>query len=221
MEFNTYKEYTDQEQVDALVKVLNDHNIQHLIIKDRDSLDGLYGKDSYQKNYSVKLKPEDFDRVAGILQKLGEQALETVEQDHYLFGFSNEELMDILAKPDEWNEFDYVLAKKILADRGKDVNEENLKHLKELRINQLAQHATISKTWLVIAYISAFLGGVLGVFTGWHLSKSMKVLPNGQRVYTYDDEVRDHGKQLMLIGGVVLVLTTLAYIVGNYFNIQM
>lgn len=221
MEFNTYREYTDQDQVDALVKILNDHNIQHLITKDRDSLDGLYGKDSYKHNYSIKLKPADFDRVNHILQKLGEQALETVDQDHYLFGFSDDELLDILAKPDEWNEFDYVLAKKILADRGKSISDENLNQLKAVRITHLAQHATISKTWIVIAYISAFLGGVFGIFTGWHLSKSMKVLPNGQRIYTYNDEVRDHGKQMMLIGVVALVLTVLAYLVEHLVDVRM
>jgi hypothetical protein len=220
MEFNTYKEYNDQEQVDALVKILVDNKIQYLITHDRDSLDGLYGKDSSMNNYSVKIKPEDFDRANSILQNLSEQSLTSIDQDHYLFAFSDDELLDILAKPDEWNEYDYVLAKKILAGRGEDVSEQHIEKLKGARIQKLMEHATISPAWIVIAYISAFLGGVLGLFTGWHLNKSMKVLPNGRRIYSYSEEVRNHGMQMMLIGGAVLALALVVYLVQDVIRIR-
>ncbi|RAV97971.1 hypothetical protein [Pseudochryseolinea flava] len=219
MEYNTYKEYTDQEQVDALVEILEEHQIKYLVTSDRDSLDGLYGKNSYKKNFSVKIQPEDFAKVDVILRQLNEGVVTDVEKDHYLFGFSDNELVDVLAKADEWNEFDYVLARKILADRGQKVSDERIHQLKEERITLLAKPTPIWSGWIVLGYAFAFLGGFFGLFTGWHLNKSTKILPNGQRIFTYDDNVRSQGKQMMVISAVMITLAVILYIVSDVIGL--
>jgi hypothetical protein len=56
-----------------------------------------------------------------------------------LFNFSDEELFDHLAKPDEWLAFDYQLAQKILDERGKQVDKEFLNSLKKAKIETLAK----------------------------------------------------------------------------------
>jgi len=80
--------------------------------------------------------------------------------------FSDEELYTILIKSDEWGEFDYVLAKKILQSRGKEINEEMIQLHKKQRIEDLAKTDESLPAWIYMGYASSFLGGLFGVFIG-------------------------------------------------------
>jgi hypothetical protein len=52
-------------------------------------------------------------------------------------------LLDIVAKPDEWGHFDYVLARKLLAERGLPIPDETIRQMKQQRLRQLAQHTRV------------------------------------------------------------------------------
>ena len=113
-------------------------------------------------------------------------------------------MYEILLKADEWNEFDYKLAQKILVQRGKSVDTELLKALKKQRIELLAKPEENQKSWIVAGYIFATLGGLLGIFIGYSLWTSKKSLPNGQKVYSYNEKDRTHGKNIFYIGLITL-----------------
>lgn len=128
MEFVTYKRFSEQEQAKELVDILEENEIEYSVSEDRDSLDSLYGGDNqFKQLYFVKIKKQDFETVNNILITQSGKHLDNVDKDHYLFTFTNEELYDILAKPDEWNEFDFLLAQKILKNRGKPMDQEKVK----------------------------------------------------------------------------------------------
>jgi hypothetical protein len=143
------------------------------------------------------------------------QALEHVSPDHYLFQFTDQELYDVLGKPDEWNELDYKLSAKILKDRGKEVDEQTIKKLKQDRINALATPERGGDLWIAIGYVSALCGGFLGIFIGWHLSSFKKTLPDGRRVKAYTPSARQHGSIILFIGLVVLISWISFLIVKN------
>src|SRR5260221_4377450 len=123
MEFINYKKYYEQERADALKQILQENNIEFETEEERESLDTLYGDKHFLKQFFIKIKQEDFLKADAVLKELSLKELATVDKDHYLFEFSDEELFEIISKPDEWNEFDFELAKKILGDRGKTINE--------------------------------------------------------------------------------------------------
>lgn len=60
-----------------------------------------------------------------------------IPEDYYLYNYSDAELKDILFKRDEWNEFDYEAAKKILQERVENVSEHELQRLHEARLASL------------------------------------------------------------------------------------
>jgi hypothetical protein len=200
MEFVTYKKYNEQERVESLTKILKEQGIDFEIAEDRDSLDTLYGANHLTKYYYVKIKQGDFAKADSRLLALSEKELETVDKTHYLYDFTDQELFEILSKPDEWNEFDYQLSKKILKERGKEINHETIELLKEQRISDLSKPDEGHRSWMYAGYVFAFLGGLLGIFIGWHLSTFKKTLPNGQRVYGYTKDDRRHGNRILIIG---------------------
>jgi hypothetical protein len=202
-----YKRFYEQERANGLTELLADNGIEFELTEDKENLDALYGDKQFSKQYFVKIKADDFKKVDSILLNLSEKELETVDKDHYLFGFTDEELFEIISKPDEWNEFDFQLAKKILRERGKEINQNTIDLLKKQRLNDLAKPEEGQRNWIYAGYIFALLGGLIGVFIGWHLSTHRKTLPNGQQVYGYKLEDRKHGRRIWIIGAIMFIVS--------------
>lgn len=216
MEFITYKKYNEKDRVESLTRILKDHGIDFEITEDRDSLDSLYGGNHLKNHFYVKIKKEDFTKADSILLDLSEKELGTVDKDHYLYSFTDEELFDVLSKPDEWNEFDYQLSNRILKERGKEINHETIALLRKQRINELAKPDEGHRSWMYAGYIFALLGGLLGIFIGWHLSTFKKTLPNGQRVYGYNEKDRQHGNRILIIGIVMFFISMTIKLATEY-----
>jgi hypothetical protein len=200
MELATYKTFFEQERATALVDLLKENGIEVLVTEDRESLDSLYGQKQFRQQYFVKIKKDDFKKADSILIQRSADQLAEVDKDHYLFTFTNDELHDILSKPDEWSEFDYLLAQKILKDRGGHVSDEKIAALKDERMRELAKPDEKNRGWIYAGYVFAILGGLLGIFIGWHLSTFKKTLPNGETVHGYTVEDRAHGNRILIIG---------------------
>ncbi len=60
-----------------------------------------------------------------------------IGKDYYLYSFTDDELMEVITKADEWSPFDVVLARKILAEKGKSISDEAIKAINEKRIEEL------------------------------------------------------------------------------------
>ena len=160
----------------------------------------------FKQQFYVKLKKDDFKKADSLLLDESAKELENVDKDHYLYAFTDEELFDILSKPDEWNEFDYQLSQQILKERGKVINADTIDLLRKQRINELAKPEEGQRNWIYAGYLFAMLGGLLGIFIGWHLSTFKKTLPNGERVYGHTQDDRRHGKRIFIIGLIMFIV---------------
>ena len=207
MEFLIFKKYNEKESAEALTNLLQTHGIAFEIEQDRENLDVLYGTNPSEKFYYVKIRPDDFPKANSILLDIGNTDLGAVDKTHYLFEFTDDELFDILSKPDEWNALDYQLAKKILKDRGREVSDEIIASLKKQRIVELAKPDERNRVWIFIGYVSVLLGGLFAIIVGWHLFTYKKTLPDGQRVYEYSEKDRRHGRRIFYLGMIIFYIS--------------
>lgn len=168
-----------------------------------------------EKEFIVKVRQMDFSKVNQILDQIAEEAIKEVENDHYLFSFSDYELYEIVAKPDEWSTFDYHLAKKIIKERGKTIDEDFLRSLKKARIEDLSKQEETQLSWIIFGYVSAFLGGFLGIAIGWYMMSQYKTLPNGQKIYQFKDTDRQHGTRIFYIGITMFILIVVLQLLGD------
>ncbi|GAB5400626.1 MAG: hypothetical protein Aureis2KO_22110 [Aureisphaera sp.] len=190
-----------------LANTLQQHNIETQIGDNSAPVDSNFGGSSLQYSIEVRIPKDDFEKAEEILKKEAENAIETVDKDYYLFSFEDQELYDILLKPDEWNEFDYVLSQQILKKRGKPVDKELLDSLKKQRLEDLAKPEGNQKTWIYAGYLFAILGGFIGIVIGYLLWKSKKTLPNGEKVFSYSYQDRKHGQTILIISLIIFPLT--------------
>lgn len=212
-EFITYQKFDDPALAEDLAETLNENGIAYEIAEETTGFDPSLVLSNAAVYYAVKIKSEDFERVNALLQEKENADVEQVEEDHYLFSFTDSELREVITKADEWSAFDVVLARKILAERGINISDAEVSHIHEKRIEDLKQPGKPQTGWIVLGYICSLAGGVLGIFIGWYLVTSKKILPDGERVYEFDEDDRWHGKIIFYIGIIAVPITLIAWII--------
>lgn len=119
-----------------------------------------------------------------------------LDHDDYLNDFSNDELIGILKKPDLWSLMDYESASRLLKHRGQQINPETLMEWKQERLDHLAQPLQASLFLLVMGYILAIGGGLIGGLIGWQLTHHKRLL-NGKQVPLYGETDQRHGRLIL------------------------
>lgn len=170
------------------------------------SFDPTFANNGFGKEFCIKLKQSDFEKVNFLLIEKEEKENVMIDEDYYLLSFSDDELLELIAASDEWSPFDVSLAEKLLKERGKEITQEEIEKIKTNRIVELSRPEESQKTYIIIGYITAVLGGFLGIFIGWHLLTFKKTLPNGNRIYAYSDNDRKQGNRILIIAGIFLVI---------------
>ena len=197
--FVVFRKYSSLQQAKEVSAILKENGIEIHFTDNIPQVDSNVMGTSYSIEYEVKIKPSDFTKAEKILSENAEKQINQLEKDHYIFSFSDEELYEILLKPDEWNEMDYAMAKKILETKGKSIDESMLHALKKQRISDLAKPEENQQSWIYAGYFFAIIGGFLGIVIGYVLTTSKKTSPNGERVFSYSEKDRNSGKTILYL----------------------
>jgi len=201
MQFVTYKKYRTEEEAYALVDLLELNAISYEIEDISPAFDITFsGGTDLQDKVAIKLKSNDFINVDKLLEKSVAENIELIDKDHYLFDFSNIELFDVLENYNEWCKTDYVLAQKLLNDRGVDISEEKVQKFKNSKNTQLRKEEKGQIGWIIFGFICSLLGGLLGIFIGYYYSSFKRTIPTGERIYVFDINTRKLGLIMFLIG---------------------
>lgn len=212
--FISFKNFPTRIQAKEFEMLLNNNNIKTVLADNIAPVDITFSGSTLQNQYEIKIDPADFVKAQEILEKDTENFLNQVDKDYHLLSFSNEELYDVLLKSDEWNVFDYKLAQKLLTERGKNIDSDVLASLKKERLQILAKPEEPQKSWITVGYIFSILGGFLGIIIGYLLWTSKKTLPNGERIYSYNENDRKHGKTIFILGLIIFPLELLVKILS-------
>ncbi len=199
-EFVTFRKFNNPSLALELTRLLDKNSILYLTDKASSSLDGSFGGGEFLNEYIVKLRQEDFQKADELLLHESVKDIESIDEDYYLFAFSDEELREVVVKKDEWNSFDYLLAQKLLKERGYEISAGQLEQLRNERLNELARPEKNQSASIIAGYFFAFFGGIFGIFVGWYLKTHKKILPNGESVYNYSESDRRHGNRIMYLG---------------------
>ncbi len=81
--------------------------------------------------------------------------------------FSDDELIEVISKSDEWNKFDISLAKKLLKEKGKEITPEEIEEIEEIkrqRILELSKPEKDQKIYIISRIFSCIFGRIFGVF---------------------------------------------------------
>ena len=229
----TFHEFSDPYIAGEFAEQLSSDGIDFLVENPPGLLDNTFIGTSSNPVIIIKLRPDDFSRANKVLEEYYKKQVDLVGQDYYLFDFKDEELYEILARPDEWGLFDYQLAQKIFNGRGKTIANNTLLKLNAERKTVLAVPASSGISFYIIGYFFIaygiyssvfpftninlfpflFLTPFFSIVIGHFLFKSKKTLPDGERVFTYRKEDRKRGMIMMYVGLIVFLVRTTIYMV--------
>lgn len=194
------------EEASGIVEILEKNKIYYRLEKSNAANDVVFAGNTLDTELHLKIKPEDMESTEKILEEVTEVNIEKLDKDYYLFSFQDDELMDILRKPDEWSMNDYLWAQEILKQRGKEVDQSRLDEWKKNRLEFLARPDQVKGNYIFNSYLFCVLGGFIGFFMGRHLKKFRKLLPNGQKVFAFDEPTRLTGQKIERTGIIFMLL---------------
>lgn len=210
-EYITYKKFNNKNSAEKFRQLLETEKVDYTLENNSLSLDATITGNDFGTEFCVKIKKDDFKTIDEILLKKSEEDIQEVPDNYYLLNFSDEELIDVITKSDEWSTFDVSLAKKMLKEKGKEITQEEINSIKNKRLAELAKPEKSQKTYIIAGYVLAILGGWLSVFIGWHLLTYKKTLPNGHKVYAYSENDRKEGNRIFILGIVFMVIWSLYF----------
>ena len=113
-----YATFPDKEQAISLIALLQDANIEYEIDESSSLFKALASDQPIFDRIKIKINASDVERVDSLI----EQDNETASVEHFLYTFSDEDLVDVIKNSKEWTQEEAEIAKKIIIERGIDVN---------------------------------------------------------------------------------------------------
>ncbi|GAB1355982.1 hypothetical protein MASR1M29_01490 [Cloacibacterium normanense] len=207
-DYKQFQVFNNIETLNTFTNLLSDNKIGFEVENNSKIFDPSFANNDFEKEYIVKIHPNDFEKVYDLEEEIIKNEIQNTPEDYYLFDYNNSELLDIVNKRDEWNAFDYYLAKKILNDRGNLITEEKIIEIKKERIEELKKPTEIKSIWIILLYLITILGiflplfiGLSSIIYGYFIRNMKKTLPNGESVYQFSEKDRKHGT-VFLFGGI-------------------
>lgn len=198
-ELRVFRRFNDQEPAEAFMERIQALGFAPQLVVDQPVVDSLWVGDRTVW-FLVKLPGPSFDAAEAALLASMEGEGGEVPADHYLHGFGDDELMDILVRPDEWSTEDADLARRLLRERGKPVATTTIEALRKARVDDLREEAPPQTVFIIVGYVSALFGGVIGIALGRYINTAKRTLSNGERVSVYRREDRRHRARIFFLG---------------------
>ncbi|MBV7531127.1 hypothetical protein [Chitinophaga sp. sic0106] len=225
--FVTFKRFHTVEQAAEIVTLLQEHNIPVEYEEEVVLMDHVYVGQNFDQRHLVKIPADYFTQADTLLKSMITVSPEEVEPDYYLLSFTTEELKEVIAQKDEWGDFDYALALKLLEKQGITYTPEQLHLLGNKRLETLIKPQELPGHLVLIGYLSPLLIFVplpyvtvfscLGIFIGAFVRLTRKTLPDGARVYAFSDKTREQGTRMIVAG---IGLSVICWIIlFKYFTV--
>lgn len=157
--FRTFQQFSDPGLASVIAEKLEAQQIECVVEKVKPLLEPGFFRNTVEQTIHLKVRSADLDEAHKALEEYYRHQLQDVDPGYYLFSFPDIELLEIVAKPDEWGHFDYVLARALLADRGLEIPDETVEQMKQQRLLQLAKEAGMDSTTDGLIAVGTLLDG--------------------------------------------------------------
>ena len=216
-----FRVFRNEDDMKFFTDVFDDCGIDYTIENPRadstDVLSSAYGvqvaEDAMQYKFMLMVAEDDFERSQNELHSHIAEYFRNAgsEENTLLNEFNDEELLDVIKKPDEWAVEDIVMAQTLLEKRGKHVSDEVVEAYRSKRLEEVRKPKFGGYGTIIIGYIFAFLGGIIGIFLAASLLGKKRIF-NGEKVNVYDKATRTNAI-IYLIISILDIIALVVYFV--------
>jgi hypothetical protein len=231
-----FQAYASIDEANEVAEKLNQEGITTEVITKAPRFAPVIIGNDYSDGYILKIPAADFSKANTLLYSDTPIDASLIDPGHPLHSLRNDELKDVLAKPDEWGAENYRVALSLLHHRGVSVSRQSLGQLKEERINELAERKKFNPSLIFIGYFAAaipcFMNAAkfykvpgpifegdhwqaavfLGLIIGLVIVGARNTLPDGRRIPVYDNATLKHGIAILALNILSWVANALIFI---------
>lgn len=199
--FEFYKDFFVIAQAEFVVNLLKDAAIPYQLDQSSTIIDEAIVGNSLTPKFVLKLPPKFFQKANDLIKE-NLVVDDAYVATHYLNQLEEHELIEILERPDEWSLEDGIVAREILANRGKTYSDAELQKMQNerlalLRTGKAEPLGKLSSYYLLILAASFFFSAYF-VLAGLGLAlfywKDTNVDATGFKYYTFDAGTRKIGQ---------------------------
>ncbi len=209
--FATYMSFQSAEQASAYIEVLKAHDISYSAEGSEHIAPEVYTGTTLLPKVVLKLYPKDFTRVNELVEQ---EIVNHIDLENHQFNqFNNEELRDILEKPDEWSAEGVAVAKKLLTKRGVEVSDDELQEIREQRLLNIRRGKKAKPITMLLWFIGITFGTYLnllfligGIGMGYYYAYDKSTDPDGNKYYTFEPQTRKYGRLMLFIGIPLMII---------------
>ena len=194
--FLTYTRFYTIEDAGPLIELLKREQIPYQVEHEVNQLEPVYIGQSFDPMVVIKIPQDQFSKLSFLLGDSTLQTSDSISEDYYLFSFSDEELIEVIKQPEEWNALDRSLAQKILNERKVP-----LPIISPVSIQSKYEAERLETKWIILGYLLAWFT-LPGIFFGLAIVYGKRTLRNGERVHLYDLRTIKHGHNMVIVGGI-------------------
>jgi len=216
--------FREEEDMKFFTDVLDDCNIDYKVDNPQSISDNTlataYGvqvaEDALQYKFMLMVAEDDFERAQSELRSHIAEWISNAgsEENSLLNEFNDEELLDVIKKPDEWSEEDSAMAQALLEKRGKHVSNEVVEAFRQKRLEEVRKPKFGGYFTIIIGYIFAFAGGIIGIFLAASLLGKKRIF-NGEKVNIYDKTTRINAIIYLTISILVVIALAVFLVMKN------
>ncbi len=209
-----FRSFNSIEECQPTKDFLTEHNIPFKIEDTSLQFDVSFSNSDLLKNLVIKVQSKDLEAINRLLSP-DVNAIHQLDKDDYLLSFTDEELIDVLKKKDEWSHDDFIIAKTILKERGHSITDEQIQTWYTDRIEELSIPEKGNPNWIFAGYALSVASMFIGLGIGWNYQFLKKKLPDGTKVYHYNETTRFHGKMMIFIAVAIVLVFAFISIQNN------
>lgn len=190
------------EELAAVVETLTTAGVPHRVAGTRAGFDITeVGRGDFPADMLVMVPHTEVKAARAALEASFEES--ELPEDHYLHTSTEEELLEILAKPEDWDPYLVLHARRLAEARGAQL--EAKIETKAAEISEQMTQGIAAPMWqLMLGWAAVVFGGFLGVIIGYSLAYSKEKNLQGE-YFTYNEATRETGG-IMLWCGLAMVI---------------
>ena len=192
-EFVTYRKFTDISSATSFAELLKQHHIDFKLQDNNHAYVKVVGYHAIDLGITLNIKSSDFEAADKILKQYYVDNLHHVDGDYYIFGFSNEELKEIVDNPYDWGQFDLELARKLLKDKGIEYSDSYISERQQRKLSALSQIKKVPVVKLIAGYLLSIFLPIVSILIGLTIIYNRNLLPDGEKFYVHSPQDRTHG----------------------------
>ena len=155
-EFKEYLRFTDVEKATEYTSVLDKHNIPFELDDASMRFSLVSTNDPWESQFILKIKDEDIEKVEKVFESEIAKEVKELPPDHYLYTFTDKDILDIIANQNDWTKAEVKLALEIAKQRNIELSAVSIKSAKKVKEETLRLRSTIKSTaswfWVIAAF---------------------------------------------------------------------